>query len=76
MSFDLFGIVAGIVRTQARETTRGSLRDEIRPPLDEWTIYQQDVRAARDLGHSAYPPGQAVPGVLAPCPCQPLPVRP
>lgn len=74
MNIGLFGIAAGIVRMQAQESARGALRDETRPPLDEWAIYQEDVQVTRDLGRPAHPPGQARPGVLSSC--QPLPARP
>jgi hypothetical protein len=49
MHTSLFGIAARIVQEQAREATRGALSDHLRPPLDEWAIWQQDRLATAAL---------------------------
>lgn len=49
MHTSLFGIAARIVHAQAQEATKSALSDHIRPPLDEWAVYQQDRLASAAL---------------------------
>ncbi len=55
MTIPLFAISTDIAIAGVRRAAWGALREDARPGVDEWALYEQDVRATRELRSESAP---------------------